>query len=157
MQALENDPYSAKLIPLMYDLLILIEKNKVNHFKKRLSEASMWDIRRTKSGLKLILEAIKWNSFFRKEIFDHLLHDCYSCCSEDFIVANEFGKTAIEVAWDQKNNNTQYYLCELLKSSSYLEKVIKNTVSNSSDYIDEEHITSLLTYATDLPDIFDRQ
>ena len=61
MQALENDPYSAKLIPLMYDLLILIEKNKVNHFKKRLSEASMWDIRRTKSGLKLILEAIKWN------------------------------------------------------------------------------------------------
>ncbi|KAJ3646792.1 hypothetical protein Zmor_024364 [Zophobas morio] len=72
------------------------------------------------------------------------------------MVANESGKTAIEVAWDQKNNNTHYYICELIGTSSYLEKAIKNALSNSSDSLDEEHITTLLTYATDLPDIFDR-
>ncbi|KAJ3646791.1 hypothetical protein Zmor_024363 [Zophobas morio] len=133
MQASRDDPSSANLVLLMHELIILIENDQVDDFKRLSAETiHMWNTTNTKSGLKLILEAIKSN---RKEIFDFLLHDCYSYCSEDLIAPDDSGKTALHVACDQKNDNT---------------------FSNSSGHVDEEHITTLLSYATDLLDIFDR-
>ena len=72
------------------------------------------------------------------------------------IAPNNSGKTALQFACDQNNDNTHYYICELITSGTCLEKIIESAISNSSGHVDDQHITTLLSYATDLPDIFDR-
>ena len=62
MQASRDDPSSANLVLLMHELIILIENDQVDDFKRLSAETiHMWNTTNTKSGLKLILEAIKSN------------------------------------------------------------------------------------------------
>ncbi|KAJ3646803.1 hypothetical protein Zmor_024373 [Zophobas morio] len=149
MQHLRDDHSSEAMSQLIQD----IKNNKVEDFKKRLPKAAIWNVGRTISLPELVLETINCN---RKEIFDYLLQDCHCCIAGGLMVPNYFGKTILEVAGERKNDITHYYVRELIKHTLHLEKTIEIALNNSSRYIDEEHIATLLCYAADLPDAFDR-